>query len=548
MPSRRNWAQLLVIACVSQALSHTSLAADAPVLSAAESKAPGAPAQSPQLKEALDGFAKSIAAMRGYDVYLTVTFEFPMKSVIVDQKDPSHPNITKSFEWRPWEPGESPKKDTRRFRQVQTRDGKRRIEKEATDSDAYGRGKFLIVDDGKKMRILNGDDRGSIRKSGDFRLQRGDEYSSYFGNLMGIMQVLDVIRERPDTCLIEEANANADLVGILLPARGGPSLQPFEFRLWLDRRHGFLPMKIEAYSRRGAEPLLEDEAIVTEFHEAKQGVWAPVAMTYTSFNLHPGPYQGKPVNVYHVVVDVNRSRWGVELKDDLFELAYPPGAAIVDSTAQNARVAPPRERLDLSKVREQDRAAAQALLKYEADLKINQEGAITKVIVQVDSRFEGGLAGPNLDDAGLAYVGKLADLEELNLAGTQITDEGLSSLAGLAQLKVLVLENTNVSDAGLQHLSGLTNLRRLYLDNNRISPDRTVERKVRITDLGLVHLKGLTKLEQLLLRGTEISDAGLLQLTGLSNLKYVALGRTAVTPDGVDVLKAAIPNLEFSLR
>ena len=47
----------------------------------------------------------------------------------------------------------------------------------------------------------------------------------------------------------------------------------------------------------------------------------------------------------------------------------------------------------------------------------------------VDPRFSDGLAGPNLDDAGLSQVGKLLDLEELHLGGTKITDDGLTNLS-----------------------------------------------------------------------------------------------------------------------
>jgi hypothetical protein len=46
-----------------------------------------------------------------------------------------------------------------------------------------------------------------------------------------------------------------------------------------------------------------------------------------------------------------------------------------------------RERLDLAKVRQQEREAAAALLKYMAEVKANPAGAITSVVVQVDSRF-----------------------------------------------------------------------------------------------------------------------------------------------------------------
>jgi beta-lactamase regulating signal transducer with metallopeptidase domain len=217
-------------------------------------------------------------------------------------------------------------------------------------------------------------------------------------------------------------------------------------------------------------------------------------------------------------------------------------AAKVDSvnTDDSAR----RKPLDVAKVRQPDRDAAAVLLKYEAELTLNSEGAITRVAVEVDPRSN-GLGGPNLDDEGLSYVGRLLDLERLYLGNTHITDAGLSHLNGLSHLKILVLENTQITDAGLKHLATLTNLRRLYLDNNIVRDGQPV-RTVRITDEGVGSLKPLTKLEDLVLDRTAISDRGLERLQDMKSLRNLYLFGTSVTDEGVAKFKRALPDCQVA--
>ncbi len=79
------------------------------------------------------------------------------------------------------------------------------------------------------------------------------------------------------------------------------------------------------------------------------------------------------------------------------------------------------------------------------------------------------LSGTAVTDAGLAHLGKLAQLRRLNLSRTAVTDAGLASLAGLGQLEVLNLYGTGVSDAGLAQLHGLQSLTKLYLWETAVS-------------------------------------------------------------------------------
>lgn len=103
---------------------------------------------------------------------------------------------------------------------------------------------------------------------------------------------------------------------------------------------------------------------------------------------------------------------------------------------------PPPE--SFAKLPSADRQAAERFHRLLAEVSI-EEGRI----VGLD------FGGTDVQDAVLADVGKLADLERLYLNGTQVTDEGLKHLAGLKKLAHLDVSQTQVSDEGLKQLARL---------------------------------------------------------------------------------------------
>jgi hypothetical protein len=150
-----------------------------------------------------------------------------------------------------------------------------------------------------------------------------------------------------------------------------------------------------------------------------------------------------------------------------------------------------------------------------------------------------------ITDAGLAHIGEMAGLEELQLwlhhhawpgffrrrTATPITDAGFAPIGKLTHLRDLNLICNVVTDDGLSRLKGLTGLRKLYLNGGQI------------TDAGLVHLEAMTQLDTLTLCGTEISDAGLAPLRKLTKLEFLALMNTRVSKAGFAALNAALPAL-----
>ena len=129
------------------------------------------------------------------------------------------------------------------------------------------------------------------------------------------------------------------------------------------------------------------------------------------------------------------------------------------------------------------------------------------------------LDGPQVTDAGLAYLEAFPRLRSLGLFNTKITDAGLQHLKGSSHLRFLHLSFNNVTDDGLLYLRGLTNLTELELSGTKV------------TDDGLEHLRGLTQLYLLRLGMTRVTDAGLERLKGLTRLDQLDLQQTQVTDE-----------------
>jgi serine/threonine protein kinase len=131
------------------------------------------------------------------------------------------------------------------------------------------------------------------------------------------------------------------------------------------------------------------------------------------------------------------------------------------------------------------------------------------------------LSDTGANDADLARLGAVPELDFLRLSRTQVGNGGLAHLSGLGSLRVLALDSTRVSDAGLAHLSKLTGLVDLELSNTSV------------TDAGLAHLEKLTGMQVLNLGRTRVTDAGLAQLGAMNHLRKLYLNGTKVSDAGV---------------
>jgi len=91
--------------------------------------------------------------------------------------------------------------------------------------------------------------------------------------------------------------------------------------------------------------------------------------------------------------------------------------------------------------------------------------------------------------------------------------------------------DSGLNDADLAQLSSLRQIQRLSLNKNQI------------TDKGLAHLRKLPRLKYLSLDETQISDDGLATLRACDSLEWLSLYGTRTTTAGVHSLRAALPHL-----
>jgi hypothetical protein len=528
---------------------------------------PRAPDAALTIEELLRRQEQTIEKIHSYDVYLDVEYRWPLKTVVVPIIDPANPAHREGLEWRAWEPGELPKFEIHSSRQVRAANGKRRVEK-------LGDRGGIVVFDGTTQKVLNESSQnsprqGSIGARGQM-IEEGEDYEDYFARLWMQSTLAQILAGRPSARITIVTDKG--LILIDAPAGEGQFNTQFGWRIWLDPKHGYLPAKYELLiAKDGKESELSRSVEITKFKSVGDGAWVPVDLISYAFNNNHDQHVGEVVNIVHASVDVARSHWNSDLPESLFVLAFPPGVQVIDMARKlmfttgegdtghddqqllnNAKQtisvgAPePPKRIDLALVPLEEREAVAQLVKWLANISLENNGSVRSVSFDVDprSRSHPGMGGSNMFDDGMPLIGKLQHLKTLRLGNTEVTDTGLSHVKDLSELQRLSLENTKITDEGLKNLAALTALKWLHLDNNVSDGKGKMVKRVQITDDGLANLKGLRNLELLDLRGTDITDAGLEHLKSLSKLQQLSLNYTNVTEAGVKALKDALPSLK----
>jgi len=142
-----------------------------------------------------------------------------------------------------------------------------------------------------------------------------------------------------------------------------------------------------------------------------------------------------------------------------------------------------------------------------------------------------GLGNTNVTDNGLASVGTLKQLRDLNLSNTKVTAQGLGQLSSCRNLQSLDLHQTKLGNGNLDGLKDLNNLDVLVLGETGVG------------DAGMSSLKNLKMLRTLFLNGSSITNAGLSNISNLENLQKIDLSGTKIDKQGLKLL-AKLPNLK----
>lgn len=161
----------------------------------------------------------------------------------------------------------------------------------------------------------------------------------------------------------------------------------------------------------------------------------------------------------------------------------------------------------------------------------NTEGSMIRSLVK--SLVNATPVTTRIDDARMAYIGKMTTLEQLWLENNRVTDAGIKHLCNLTKLEELIIPSTDISSAGLGYIP---KKRLKILDVQATDVD----------DLGMEQIGEMKSLESLQLDGTLVTDAGLQYLKHLNRLMTLGLIRTRVTPEGIRELQKSLPNCQIS--
>lgn len=167
---------------------------------------------------------------------------------------------------------------------------------------------------------------------------------------------------------------------------------------------------------------------------------------------------------------------------------------------------------------------------------------------------------PNLKRLNLAYTDlklkPLPQLRALDLTGTDVDDAYLAVLAQMPELEELLISHARFSEKGFATLAPLTNLRRFEAVRTRLGPaagdtlklftklERLNLDYTTVNDAVVAQIAALP-LRELKLDSTNVSDAAVEQLATMRTLRDLNLYHTTVGETAHDKLKQALPQTKI---
>jgi hypothetical protein len=215
-------------------------------------------------------------------------------------------------------------------RQLLSRFGKRRLNVLYPDGTSW---KFTTIFDGNQMvgAAMDPSDRTLISQASftpfdpirDRFVSHEDNYSCLFSELCLGGSLFDVINGRTH---VTAEHQKDECIVIRSPPEDG-SYRNFEWNVKCDPRFGMMATEILTF-RRNEVPF--SHTVIDAFHEVDSNVWAPVHAVTEIFGV-TGTYIGQKVKVVELSIDRTKSKWNVELPDDLFSVNIASGTRVYDS-------------------------------------------------------------------------------------------------------------------------------------------------------------------------------------------------------------------------
>ncbi|MCA8992932.1 MAG: leucine-rich repeat domain-containing protein [Planctomycetaceae bacterium] len=164
------------------------------------------------------------------------------------------------------------------------------------------------------------------------------------------------------------------------------------------------------------------------------------------------------------------------------------------------------------------------------------------------------LDGNPIAGDGLLHLTACKRLKHLSLGSCSLTDEGLQQLPSLPALEVLNLYNNQIGDAGLAHLTKarFPKLNCLILSRTDVTAEGLAGLadfegqlhigELRLSDNDLKFLEQSPGIVTVTLFRNKLTDNSAERLAKLKHLKWLDVRQTGITEEGVQAIKAALPD------
>jgi hypothetical protein len=294
-------------------------------------------AEVPDARSAMEFYETAVRTIRSYDLSIEVTFRHLHVSEVIgdayiDEQGIRRPPTIKARKLRPDE-----RPFVRKERSLQVyQQGKGRVE--------------ILSPGGAVTNVVAYD--GKIGKSHNVRARRaeisrmlqtatldgGDYRETYRATFGGITEDLVLcLRERQGSVVVEGPTPETGL--ILLDAQPiADKSKPVGWREWafklaLDPRRGMMPAIIEVFQPIDRKLELYRRMTVNEWKKLDDGAWVPIKATTQIFHLDPKNKEvhGQVGNEIVLTVDVARSSWNKDIRDELLRLPLPAGTKVIDN-------------------------------------------------------------------------------------------------------------------------------------------------------------------------------------------------------------------------
>lgn len=156
-----------------------------------------------------------------------------------------------------------------------------------------------------------------------------------YRNLLGNVTYLDMIRARSAEALTLDQDESHVILDVGLEVGADPAGN-LRHVFFFDPDRGFMPARIDLYIKSPDGPVL-DSRIENELTELEPGLWVPVNSVRTLFVRDDGSKQmGVPKIRQEIAVDPERSRFQIELENDIFDIEFPVGTLVYDEVRKTS--------------------------------------------------------------------------------------------------------------------------------------------------------------------------------------------------------------------